>query len=283
MTLARVGASEAKVAVVGHVEWVRFARVQHVPSAGEVIHAEESFEEPAGGGAVAAVQLARLAGSATLITAVGDDEHGHSAVARLRELGVDARASFVDDSTREAVTLVDERRERTITTFGRRLEPLGETRELWQGVGALDAIYFTAGDAGALRRARDACRVLVASPRAGGALGHGVALDALVLSRDDSSERSEAERVQQEAAVVVWTEGAAGGSYRERSGATGRWEAARPPGEAVDSYGCGDSFAAGFTYGLGAGLDLDGALALAARCGAACLTGRGPYERQMVK
>ncbi len=49
----------------------------------------------------------------------------------------------------------------------------------------------------------------------------------------------------------------------------------------MDSYGCGDSFAAGFTYGLGAGLDVADALALAARCGAVCLTGRGPYERQL--
>jgi ribokinase len=48
-----------------------------------------------------------------------------------------------------------------------------------------------------------------------------------------------------------------------------------------DAYGCGDSFAAGFTYGLGARLPLDEALALGARCGAACMTGRGPYEGQL--
>ena len=53
------------------------------------------------------------------------------------------------------------------------------------------------------------------------------------------------------------------------------------PGAPVDSYGCGDSFAAGLTYGLGAGMALPDALALAARCGAVCLTGRGPYERQL--
>jgi len=50
-----------RVASVGHVEWVQFARVEHVPQAGEVAHAEDPFEEPAGGGAVAAVQLARRA------------------------------------------------------------------------------------------------------------------------------------------------------------------------------------------------------------------------------
>ena len=64
----------ARVAVVGHVEWVRFARVEKVPRAGEIVHAREAFEEPAGGGAVAAVQLARLADGATFLTALGDDE-----------------------------------------------------------------------------------------------------------------------------------------------------------------------------------------------------------------
>ena len=54
-----------RAAVVGHVEWVEFVRGDHVPAAGEIVHATDSFEEPAGGGAVAAAQLARMAGSAT--------------------------------------------------------------------------------------------------------------------------------------------------------------------------------------------------------------------------
>jgi ribokinase len=273
---------KARVAVVGHVEWVRFARVKHVPRAGEVVHASAAFEEPAGGGAVAAVQLARLAGHATLVTALGDDEHGRRSVARLGELGVEVRASLLAEPTRSAVTLVDENNERTITTFGDRLEPAGSASDpQWHGLGALEAVYFTAGHVAALRRARELAHVLVASPRARVALGHGVELDALVLSGDDPSECATAERVRDEAALVVWTQGAAGGRYRERSGAEGRWEAAPLPGEPVDSYGCGDSFAAALAYGLGVGLAVADALALAARCGAACLTGRGPYEGQL--
>ena len=62
---------------------------------------------------------------------------------------------------------------------------------------------------------------------------------------------------------------------------TGAYRAAPPPGRPVDAYGCGDSFAAGLTFGLGRGDGVDGALELAARCGAACLTGRGPYEAQL--
>jgi ribokinase len=273
-------AARPRVASVGHVEWVQFARVEHVPQAGEVAHAEDPFEEPAGGGAVAAVQLARLAGEALLVTALGEDEAGRRSMARLRQLGVDVEAAKRAEPTRRAVTLVDDRRERTITTFGERLEPVGEDPLPWQQLAQMDAVYFTAGDLAALRAAR-AARVLVASPRARHALGHGVRLDALVLSAEDEIELEAAKRAEGEADLVVLTDGARGGTYRTRDGATGSWIAAEPPAAPVDSYGCGDSFAAGFAYGLGAGMGMDDALALAARCGAYCLTGRGPYERQL--
>ena len=50
-----------RAAVVGHVEMMEFVRVEHVPSSGEIVHATETWEEAAGGGAVAAVQLSKLA------------------------------------------------------------------------------------------------------------------------------------------------------------------------------------------------------------------------------
>jgi ribokinase len=302
---------DLRVAVVGHVEWVLFGRVRRLPAAGEVAHATGAFEEPAGGGAVAAVQLARLAGACSLFTVLGEDEPGRSSRRRLSELGVrvldepaakrtlepavertggdPAAASDWEGAvptegvaTRRAVTVVDEARERTITTFGERLDPAGDSGSAhWDELRDLDAVYFTAGDVPALERAREAARVLVASPRARHALGHGVAIDALVLSADDAIERAAAEPVEHEAELVVHTEGAHGGRWRRRSGEEGRWEAVPLPGPAVDSYGCGDSFAAGLTYALGAGLALDEALALAARCGAVCLTGSGPYQHQL--
>jgi ribokinase len=266
---------------VGHVEWVQFAHVARVPRAGEVMHASDPFEEPAGGGAVVAVQLARLAGQALLLTALGHDERGRRSPARLGELGVQVSAATRDCRTRGAVTLVDDQRERTITTFGERLEPIAGDEALpWARLAEMDAVYFTAGDLDALRAAR-AARVLVANPRAHEALGHGVALDALVLSDKDEVELAAAGQAEGEAELIVLTEGERGGRYRTRSGDSGRWAPVTPPGEPVDSYGCGDSFAAGLTYGLGVGMSVPDALALAARCGATCLTGRGPYERQL--
>ena len=61
---------------------------------------------------------------------------------------------------------MDDSGERTITTFGPRLEPVGADAQVpWSALAEMDAVYFTAGDVGALRAAR-AARVLVASPRA---------------------------------------------------------------------------------------------------------------------
>ncbi len=288
MTLPRV-----KVAVVGHVEWVQFARVQALPRRGEVVHASEPFEEPAGGGAVAAVQLARLAGSCTLYTVLGDDVPGRASLRRLPALGVEVRAALSAEPTRRAVTLVDDRGERTIVTLGRRLDPLGEDAGVgWDSLRELAAVYFTAGDRRALELARANSRVLVASPRARHALGGGIPIDALVLSGEDRVELHEAERARGEAAVVVYTEGARGGRWVEQGGGEGRWQAMPAPAPGAvdpapagtgpaDSYGCGDSFAAGLTYGLGAGMGLEDALQLAARCGAECTAGQGPYGRQL--
>ncbi|MGO9489412.1 MAG: PfkB family carbohydrate kinase [Solirubrobacteraceae bacterium] len=283
-----MSSSQPKVAVVGHVEWVQFGRVGHLPAAGEVAHADGAFEEPAGGGAVAAVQLARLAGACRLFTVLGDDDAGRRSLARLAELGVEVANGVAAGHrgeappTRRAVTLIDAAGERTITTFGERLDPAGDADlERWKGLEGLDAVYFTAGDQAALRRGRDAARVLVASPRARHALGGGVPIDVLVLSGQDEIELRAAAPVLAEAELVVYTEGGRGGRYRRRSGEEGRWKASPVPGEVVDSYGCGDSFAAGLTYGLGAGLALGDALAIAARCGAECLTGAGPYTRQL--
>jgi ribokinase len=284
-----VAADTLRVAAVGHVEWVQFGRVRRVPRAGEVAHARAAFEEPAGGGAVAAVQLARLAGASLLITALGSDDAARRSRRRLGELGVDVSAAERDAPTRRATTLTDDRRERTIITFGERLQPLFADDQLrWAQLAQMDAVYFTAGDAAALRAAR-AARVLVASPRARGALGHGVRLDALILSEDDQIERQAAHGFEREADAVLLTRGERGGTFQTRSGELGSWDASSAAfatshrdGEAnADSYGCGDSFAAGVAYGLASGMTLREAISLGARCGAVCASGSGPYARQL--
>ena len=181
-----------RVAVVGHVEWVEFAVVERVPEPGEIVHASQVFQEPAGGGGVAAVQLAKLAGESVFFTALGDEEVGHRSERRLGELGTDVRAVFRPEPQRRGFVHLDGDGERTITVLGPRLGPGGADPLPWELLDDTDAVYLTAGDAEAIRHARRA-RVLVASARALPTLsGSGVELDVLVASGKDAGERYEA-------------------------------------------------------------------------------------------
>jgi ribokinase len=270
-----------RVAAVGHVEWVEFVRGDHVPAAGEIVHAHDSFEEPAGGGAVAAVQLARLAGGSTFLTALGDDELARRTRARLAELGVTMRDATRDAPTRRAHTFLDASGERTITTIGERLAPRGRDPLDWDDLHTADGVYLAAADGEALHAAR-AAGVLVASPRAGRVLhDEGVVLDALVFSDRDELEIAFARALHPSPTLLVATRGADGGRYETARGQTATWDAAPLPGPIADTYGAGDSFAAALTFALAQGREPDAALDLAARAGAACLTGHGPYERQL--
>jgi ribokinase len=270
-----------RAAVVGHVEWIEFGRVDHVPAPGEIVHATDSWQEPGGGGAVAAVQLAKLAGEATLYTALGDDDVGHRAKEELERLGLHVQAVFRPEPQRRGYVHVDAAGERTINVIGDRLGPRADDQLPWEELDETDAVYFTAGDPGAARQARRA-RTLVASARGIETLAQaGVELDALLASAKDQGERYQSGDLDPPPKLVVRTAGASGGGYESRDGERGRWEATPLPGPVSDLYGAGDSFAAGFTYGLGAGMPVADALELGARCGAACATGRGPYAGQL--
>ena len=178
---------------------------------------------------------------------------------------------------RRGVTFLDDAGERTITLFGQRLTPAGTDPLPWEELAACDAVYASAGDPAALRAARRAA-VLVATPRIGPALAEsGVELDALVYSASDPGERYAPGALDPPPRLVVSTAGASGGRYVDADGRTGTWRASALPGPRVDTYGAGDSFAAGLTIALGAGLGVNDALSLAAHCGATCVTGEGPY------
>jgi ribokinase len=165
-----------RCAVVGHVEWVEFARVPRMPRAGEIVHAERVWEEPAGGGAVVARQLALLAGGCTFFTALGDDAWTH----------------------------VDAAGERTITVLGEELLPSGPLP-----LAGYDLVFFVSGDEAALRSAREA-RFLAATLRELPTLRRAaVPLDLLVGSVTDPGEEYDP---SVEAATVVLTDGARGGT-----------------------------------------------------------------------
>jgi ribokinase len=270
-----------RVAVVGHIEWIEFARVPRVPPPGEIMHASEWWEDTGGSGAVAAVQLAKLAGACDFFTALADDARGRQARERLEELGVTVLAAARPGEQRRGFVHLDGDGERTITILGERIVPHGDDDLPWDRLDGADAVYFTGGDEGALRQARRARR-LVATPRAYDTLrAANIQLDALVRSAHDPGEQQAEQELQPEPRLVVSTAGKEGGEWFGEDHTRHNWKAAELPGPRRDAYGAGDSFAAGFTYALGAGMDPEEALHLAARCGSHKLAGRAAYDNQL--
>jgi ribokinase len=270
-----------RVAVVGHVEWVEFARVPRVPRPGEIVHASEWWQEAGGGGAVSAVQLAKLAGGAEFFTALAEDELGRRARDRLTELGVTVFAAARPGAQRRGVVHLDGEGERTITILGKRIVPTGDDDLPWERLDEADAVYFTGGDVAALKQARRA-RKLVATPRAFDTLrAADVRLDALVRSSKDPGEQQAERELDPPPDLVVSTAGKEGGEWVGKDHTSGTWKAAELPGPRGDAYGAGDSFAAALTYALGADLPIDKAVALAARAGAYKLAGRAVYDNQL--
>jgi ribokinase len=261
-----------RVAVVGHVEWLRFAGVEQLPTRGDIVHSHSDWEGVGGGGGVAALQLALLADETHFFTLLGDDELGRRSKEELEARGVIVHSAHAVEPTRWAFAQCDEDGERTITTVGPKLHPRGhDERFPWPELAGMDAAFFTAGDVDALVAARRS-RVLVATGRELLTLKRAsLELDALVRSGEDEAEAYHPGDLDVEPKLVVTTSGSLGGWMQPG----GPYTASSPPGEIVDAFGAGDAFMAGLTFALGSGLEPADAVAFAARCGAAALIGRG--------
>jgi ribokinase len=252
------------------VEWVEFVTLDALPSGGQVARGRDSFTRAAGGGGVAAVVLAELGAEVDFYCALGSDAEGAAALAQLEQSGVSAHVAWREHETRRAVALLVEGGARAIVTIGERMVPHGADEGLgWERLALADGVYFTAGDAAALRRAR-AARVVVATPRARSAFDEaGPSVDAIVFSAHDRDEVRWAQELAGRTRLLVATDGAAGGRWSGES--AGSWRAVEPDGPIRDDFGCGDSFAAGFTLGLAQGMAVAAAAELGASCGARCL------------
>ena len=265
-----------RLAVVGHVEWVQFARVARVPAPGEIVHASEVWEEPAGGGAVAAAEIVRLDGAASFYTALGDDTLGRQARRDLERLGVTVHATHLPEPQRRAFVHVDGEGERTITVLGDKLVPKARVHRLpWDDLARVEGVYFASGDAEALRAARRAPVVVAAARELSTLREAAVELDAVVASGTDEGERYHPGELDPPPKLVVTTAGGLGGWAQPG----GPFRAAPIPGAVEDAYGCGDCFAAGLALALADGRTTEDALAFAAGRGAAALTRRGAHGR----
>ena len=257
-----------RCAVVGHIEWVEFARVPKLPHAGTIVHATETWAEPAGGGSVIARQVTLLTDECVFFTALGDDEVGHASATRLRELGLTLEIQDAGRPSRRAWTHVDGSGERTITLLSEKLLPRGPLP-----LDDFDAVFFVSGDAAALHSARRTPFVAATTREQPTLREAGVTIDLLVGSLNDEGETLEP---GVDADIIVLTDGAHGGVANGD-----RYVAVEPQAPIVDSYGAGDSFAAALFVALARGDSLDDSIGLAACAGAAVITGRGPYTAQL--
>ena len=267
--------ADLTLAVVGHLEWVTFLAVNELPSPGQISRAHRSLEEPAGAGAVVAVHFARLTGQkVAFFTALGKDEIGARSAARLRELGVNPIIAWREQPPRRGISLVDRSSDRAITVIGERLTPIADDPLPWELLAHCAGVFVSATDSEGLKLAR-AAKVLTATPRLRLPILQkaGVSLDALIGSNLDPGERIEEGALTPEPTLRIATEGERGGLLVPG----GRFEAQPLPGPLAETYGCGDSFAAGVTAGLAAGWTTTEAIKLGAQCGAACATHFGPY------
>lgn len=263
-----------RVAIVGHAEWVTHARGR-LPAPGEITHLEDPLDEAGGGGGVAAIQAAALGADVRFLTALGDDDLGHRTAEHLASAGVTLDVAWRTTAQTRALSVTGGDGDRAIAVVGRRLHPEPGDPLDWDGLADADAVYFTGRDPGTLAACRRAPVLVVMARRWPVLADSGVACDVLVGSADDPGETPPYGALRPPPEVVVATQGARGGWVRPAGETPWRWDAGDTPGPPVDSYGCGDVFAAGLTVGLAAGWPLERAVALAARCGANAVTARG--------
>jgi ribokinase len=264
-----------RVAVIGHVEWVQHARLHEPLEPGAIVQLYDTFEEPGGGGGVAARALPALGAETRFFTALGNDAAAAASERIVREDGCELRIARRAKPQNRVTTVADPSGERTILIHGVNDHPTLDDPLQWDELAGFDGVFYTGDDPRTVIAARRAPILVVTARRLSSVVASGVQVDVLAGSSRDSGERYDPADLPVRPRLCVWTAGAEGGHYLADDGSEGRWEAVPPPGPVVDTYGAGDAFMAALTLELARGRDRDGALAGAARAAASQLTRRG--------
>jgi len=265
-----------KFAVVGHIEWMNFLKVDQLPKQGAISHSENSIEFPAGGGAVIAKTLSDLTSNDIhFFTSLGDDYYGKKSFDILSTMGIKLHVAWSDKPTRRGFSLIDSDGERSITVIGERLAPTFRDDLDWKIFKQMDGVFITAADSEIFKKARIA-KILCTTPRAGinNINKSNVFLDALIGSNLDPGEFFSLTELSQDPKYTIKTEGEKGGLVFPG----GRYRALKNKNKKVDSYGCGDSFAAGILFGLASDWSIDKSLDLAKILGRNSSEFFGPYK-----
>tara|TARA_Y100001968_G_scaffold261844_1_gene249831 strand:+ start:168 stop:1019 length:852 start_codon:yes stop_codon:yes gene_type:complete len=266
-----------KMAVIGHIEWMKFLSVDELPKPGRISHSKYSFDAPAGGGALTALEMQRLTNEPVhFFTALGKDSIGEMCYKELVRLGLVLHVAWRESSTRTGISFVDSNGERAITVIGERLQPTSKDKLPWEELHSFDGIFISATDSETIELARKA-KLIATTPRIGIKTinNANVRLDLLIGSGLDPGEKYEPKDIQIMPSIRIATAGSSGGEYWPG----GKFQAVKLKSEVLDTYGCGDKFAAGVTTGIAANWDIKKALSLGANCGAICATYFGPYSK----
>ena len=265
-----------KFAVIGHIEWINFVEVDQFPKPGFITHSKKYLEYPAGGGSVIAKRLQELTNNEVhFFTSLGNDYYGNQCINILQNMGIKLHVAWRDKPTRKGFSVIDSEGERSITIIGDRLSPIHKDNLDWNILNEMDGIFITAADEKILRQARIA-KTVCASPRLGLNIINesGIYLDGLIGSNFDPGEVFSLNDLRLRPKFVIKTEGEKGGIVFPG----GRYKAVENKKNKVDSYGCGDSFAAGILYGLSSNWNIEETLNIAKILGMNCSQHFGPYE-----
>ncbi len=262
-------------AVIGHVEWINFLEVDYLPKAGLICHSKRSLELPAGGGGVIARTLREITtGDVHFFTSLGNDFYGIQTKEIFEKMGIHLHVAWRNSSTRKGFSLVDKSGERSITIVGDRLAPSSKDNLNWNLLKEMDGIFITAGDEEIFKKSRS-CSILCTTPRVGIKIisNSKVFLDALIGSNLDPDENFSLSDLTNIPKYIIKTEGKDGGILFPG----GRFKAVKNNIPIVDSYGCGDSFAAGILFGLASNWNIDKTVKLGTVLGGNCIGNFGPY------
>ena len=138
----------------------------------------------------------------------------------------------------------------------------------------MDGIFITASDSEIFKMSRSAS-ILCTTPRVGlnTINNSNVLLDGLIGSNLDQGEVFSFSDLSLKPKYTIKTEGEKGGIIFPG----GRYKALKNKKLKVDSYGCGDSFAAGILYGMASKWEIDKSLNLAKVLGREASEFFGPY------
>ena len=264
--------------VVGHIEWINFLKVDQLPKKGVISHSEKSLELPAGGGSVIAKTLSELTQNQIhFFTALGNDDYGNRCFEILSSMGIKLHVTWRDKPTRRGFSMIDSQGERAITVIGERLAPNYKDNLDWSILKKMDGIFITASDSAIFKMARSAS-ILCATPRVGLKTinNANVLLDVLIGSNLDPDEVFSFSELTVKPKYTIKTEGENGGIIFPG----GRYKALKNNEIKIDSYGCGDSFAAGILYGMASKWDIEKSLNLAKVLGRDASQFFGPYANR---